>query len=274
MENIGRSTSGGDLWTLPISDVSGLGIDTVSCAGFPGCLALGKDKTLASADAGITWASRQPAGSIAAGPAAETCVSADQCMGVGGGAIYTTFDGARSGWSIGSIPTAPGEMLKGIACPTPNRCVVASSDGIYRGDLSTTGGEVVWSWTASDADPSDPINGIACASTSSCTAVGFNGQVFTTNDPQLLEWSRQRIGSGPPANRPPLLTVACPAEGVCVAGGDGGYIATTTSNWANWSLDQVGSGNGPQPKIASFGCESPTRCIAVGDTVFAGARAG
>ena len=183
MEDLGRSASSGELWTTPIDGVTGLNVDAVCCAGYPGCLGLGKDRTLATADGGLTWVNRLAAGSVAAGPAAETCVSADQCMGVGGGAIYTTFDGARSGWSIGAIPTAPGEMLKGIACPTAERCVVVDSDGIYRGDLSTSGGEIAWTWTASDADPSDPLNGIACSSASSCTAVGFNGQVLPPPTP-------------------------------------------------------------------------------------------
>jgi photosystem II stability/assembly factor-like uncharacterized protein len=161
-------------------------------------------------------------------------------------------------------------MLKAIACPTTTTCVVATSETIYRGDLSTAGGAVSWSWVASDADPSDPLNGIACSSPSSCTAVGFAGQVLTTIDPTFIHWRAQKIGTGPVAERPPLKAVSCPADGVCVAVGERGFIATTTNNWADWSLDQVGGS--PKPNLGAIDCKSTTRCIVAGDTVLAGRR--
>jgi hypothetical protein len=272
MDDIGRSTTAGDLWTTPLSGVTGLGIKGVSCAGLPECLALGKDRVLGTPDAGITWESRIAAGTVTAGPEAFSCFDADECVGVGGGAIFTTFDAATSGWFVGSIPTAPGEALKGVACPAPTLCVVASAAGIYRGELSVGGDAVRWRWTASDADPDDPLAAVACASTTSCTVVGDKGQVFTSADASLLTWNFRRIGTGPTATRPPLGAVSCPAEGVCVAGGFGGYFASTTSNWENWSLDQVDGS--PRPKLAAFACQSPTRCVAVGDTVLTFDRAG
>jgi photosystem II stability/assembly factor-like uncharacterized protein len=148
--------------------------------------------------------------------------------------------------------------------------VLATTETIYRGDMSAAGGTVSWSWIASDADPSDPLNGIACSSASSCTAVGFGGEVMTTTDPALLHWSEKKIGTGPPTDRPPLKAVACPADGVCVAAGERGFVATTTTNWGTWSVDQIGGV--PKPGIAGIGCVSLRRCILVGDTVFAGTR--
>ncbi len=149
-------------------------------------------------------------------------------------------------------------------------CVVATSEGIYRGSLSVGGSAVSWKWVASDADPSDPLNAVACSSPDSCTAVGFAGQVFKTTDPALIHWTAQEIGTGPDVDRPPLKAVSCPADGVCIAAGFRGFVATTTNNWKSWSLDQVGGT--PKPGINAVTCGSPTRCILAGDTVLTGTR--
>jgi photosystem II stability/assembly factor-like uncharacterized protein len=266
---LGRSSTGGNLWTTPVA-ASGLDVAAVSCAGFPTCVALSDTRTFATLDAGLTWKNRLPAGSVGHGPEAGTCLNANRCVAVGHGSVFTTFDGAQTGWSIGSIPTDPGESLKSIACPTMATCVVATSEGIYRGRLSVAGGSVNWSWVASDADPSDPLNGIACSSPSSCTAVGFAGQVLRTTDPDLIHWNAKKIGTGPDSDRPPLKAVACPDDGVCIAGGFRGFVATTTNNWATWSLDQIGGT--PKPGINAVDCGSPTRCVLVGDTAFSGRR--
>jgi photosystem II stability/assembly factor-like uncharacterized protein len=265
MMDIARSTTSGNLWTTPLSGT--LSIAAVSCAGFPTCLALSSSHTFASTDAGTTWANRVPAGSLADGPEAGTCLDADYCVAVGHGFVFTTLDGAETGWAQGSLPLPPGEGVKAIACPTTTTCLVATTAAIYRGELAT-GGPVSWRWVASDADPSDPLNGIACSSPTSCTAVGFAGQVLTTTDPAFLHWDAQQIGTGPDSNRPPLKAVACPADGICVAAGERGFVATTSDNWANWSLDQIGGT--PKPSINAASCQSPTRCVLVGDTAFAG----
>jgi hypothetical protein len=94
--------------------------------------------------------------------------------------------------------------------------------------------------------------------------------VFTTKDPALIDWKSKKIGTGPDSDRPPLKAVACPDDGVCVAAGARGYVATTTNNWADWSLDQIGPT--PRPGINAVGCQSPSRCVLVGDTVFQGRR--
>jgi hypothetical protein len=50
--------------------------------------------------------------------------------------------------------------------------------------------------------------------------------------------------------------------------GERGFVATTTTNWDRWSVDQIGGS--PKPNLGAIGCPSTTRCVAVGDTVFAG----
>jgi hypothetical protein len=273
MEFIGRSTTGGDLWTTPLG-IKSLSAKGASCAGFPTCFVISKDRTLASGDAGRTWRDRHAAGSITSGPDTATCLGADRCVAVGDENVFTTFDGARTGWHIGLIATSPGEKFVSMACPTKTMCVVASTTSIFRGRLSTGGG-VHWTWLASDADPPELLSGIACSSPSSCTAVGAEGEVLTNTDSTLLHWRVRQIGSGPAVKRPPLLAVDCPANGVCVAAGHGGFVASTTTNWRTWSVEQVGSSpesGASRPNFAGVSCASTRHCVLVGDTAFVGTR--
>jgi photosystem II stability/assembly factor-like uncharacterized protein len=268
MDTIGRSSTGGELWTTPL----GQGASLVSCAGFPTCLAISKDKSLASTDGGLTWTFRTPGGSIAAGPEKGTCLDAMQCVAVGGSSVYTTFDGARSGWRVGGVPTVKGEDMEGLSCPTATTCVLATKNWVYRGDMTITDGVVNWSWVASDVDPTKPLTGVSCSSPTFCTAVGDEGELWTTSDPALLHWTFKKIG---PATDPaPMLGVACPANGVCVAVGFRGYVVTTTNGWATWSVNQIGvvRGGADPANIKGVACQSATRCVLVGDTAYVGTR--
>jgi len=269
MTAIARSGTGGDLWTTPLA----LGASIFSCAGFPTCLAFSKEKSLVSTDGGLTWHFREPGGSVAAGPEVGTCFDAMRCVAVGAGTVYTTFDGAQTGWQVGGVPTVTGETVKAISCPTTTTCVLATKDWLYRGDMTIKDGVVSWSWVAGDAEPTAVgLSGVSCSSPSSCTAVGDGGKVWTSTDASLLRWNLKEIG---PATDPaPLLGVACPANGVCVAVGFRGYVATTTNNWATWSVDQIGlvRGGANPPDIKGVACQSATRCVLVGDTAYVGTR--
>jgi hypothetical protein len=273
MEFIGRSTTGGDLWKTPLG-VTSLSAKGVSCAAFPTCFVISKDRTLASTNGGLMWNDRRPAGSITSGPDAATCLDAERCIAVGGENVFTTLDGARTGWHIGPIPPAPKEPFESIACPTRVLCVIDTPTTILVGRLSTGGG-VGWKWLGSDADPSAALGGLACSSPSSCTAVGLQGEVLTSTDSTLLHWHERQIGTGPLVNRPPLVAVSCPANGVCVAAGNRGYVATTTTNWKTWSIEQVGSSpesGAARPNFKGVSCVSTKRCVLVGDTAFTGTR--
>ena len=119
------------------------------------------------------------------------------------------------------------------------------------------------------------MGGLACSSPSSCTAVGLQGEVLTSTDSTLLHWHEQQIGTGPLVDRPPLLAVSCPADGVCVAAGNRGYVATTTTNWKTWSIEQVGSSpesGAARPNFKGVSCVSTKRCVLIGDTAFTGTR--
>ena len=70
------------------------------------------------------------------------------------------------------------------------------------------------------------------------------------------------------------MSVACPADGVCLAGGVHGanaIVASTANNWTDFSYDEI-PGIEPAPMITSFGCETVDRCVAVGSTALIGVR--
>ena len=79
----------------------------------------------------------------------------------------------------------------------------------------------------------------------------------------------------PPEKRPLFKSVACPADGVCLAGGVHGpnaIIASTTNNWSDYSIDEIEGIEGATPTIKAFGCDPPDRCVAVGSTSLIGTR--
>jgi hypothetical protein len=144
--------------------------------------------------------------------------------------------------------------------------VVSTKDTVYRGILTGAPSDPNWSWTASDVSPDAPLNGVACGAPGQCTAVGFGGEVWTTTDPELLQWTGQIIPPGQTeAKTPGWLGVACPAEGVCLAGANGGYIASTQNNWVDFALEQI-PGTPEFPNIKGFGCRTPANCVAFGTT--------
>lgn len=285
-KDIGVSASAGDLWKTTVVAVDGVDLGGVSCGdGFPACIALGKSRTLVTADGGQTWQNRLPAGAVTGGPEHFACMSVESCVGAGGGGMYTTLDGSRSGWWMGSVQPAAGEMMADLDCPTAVVCVLATKVGIYRGTRATPT-STAWSWTATDADPNEIIvvkgkpaeglSAVSCPTDGFCTAVGFGGQIFTTTDPQLLHWTGRVVGD--PVDLPPFLAVDCATTRVCVAGGQRGYVATTDDGWATNSLDQLPSPTGVRndgPAIADITC-SRTRCLTLGGafgTVLVGTRA-
>jgi photosystem II stability/assembly factor-like uncharacterized protein len=298
---IGKTTSGGDFWTTPFPGITSFDDAIASCADYPRCLFVGKAKVLATPDAGTTFNFRFAAGDVTAGPAAGYCdpSSPGRCYGVGSGVVFTTFDGAQSPWQAGPIPTQPMETLTGMACPTPTLCVVSGSESIYRGTLSVQDGRALWSWVATDADAIDGFKGISCSSATSCTAVGGGqpgsgpanpgtAQVATTTDPSLLHWDSQELVNTIQADSViQLEAVSCAPGGVCVAGGKGGYVASTTDNWATYSLERFPppvADSEKAPDIEGVRCRSASLCLLLGSkqsppapvdgAVYVGSRAG
>jgi hypothetical protein len=107
--------------------------------------------------------------------------------------------------------------------------------------------------------------------------VGKGGVVLTSAGTDLMRWTERILPSAhaPVAERPNLGSVACPGDGVCLAGGVHGpdaIIASTTKNWVDFTYDKIQGIEGANPTITSFGCETVNRCVAVGSTALVGHR--
>ena len=92
-----------------------------------------------------------------------------------------------------------------------------------------------------------------------------------------MHWNELTLPNkiAPGENRPLLKSVACPAYGVCLAGGIHGadaIIASTKDDWADYAYEKIEGIEGAAPAITGFGCESTDRCVAVGGTSLIGTR--
>jgi len=143
--------------------------------------------------------------------------------------------------------------------------------------MTQTDGLIRWNWRFTDADPSEGLEAVGCSPGGECTAVGGGGEVLKSAGTDLMRWTELVLPNerAPAATRPLLKSVACPADGVCLAGGVHGpdaIIASTTNDWADFSYDQLPGIEGAAPTITSFGWETADRCVAVGSTALVGVR--
>jgi hypothetical protein len=138
-------------------------------------------------------------------------------------------------------------------------------------------GKVRWDWRYTDAEPSVALEAVGCSPGGQCTAVGKSGVLLTSDGTDLMHWTEHILPneSEPPAVRPVLSSVACPGDGECLVGGFHGakaFIASTTNDWADESIDEFEGIEGA-PAITAIGCKSVDRCVAVGSTSLVGTRA-
>jgi photosystem II stability/assembly factor-like uncharacterized protein len=259
---IGRSTSGGDFWLQPLSGVTQLGIESVSCMDAPSCLAVGKSVALRSDDDGRTWKYAQsPASAPGTGPAATTCFTSRTCVGVGSGTVYTTLNGAER-WYVGSIPGGP--MLAAVSCPTTTLCYAAAGTGeVDRGTRPK--GTADWSWDpeSTDIPLGTKLGTIACASPTTCVAMGANGVVARTTD-SGENWSVTVTNISDN-----WVTVTCASQSVCVAGGSvlvSGLLGTSDNGGVTWARDTTST----KTIVAAITCPTATLCITGGTTVLVG----
>jgi hypothetical protein len=274
--DIGLSTTGGKLWQEPLAGATGLNIKAVNCTGQADCLLLGKTQAL-STDNIFTagpedFEPRRPTTVDPAGTDAQTCITKELCVGIGEGVIYTTFDGARTGWGQAKFPT----RATSVAClpgrTDPAVCVATTREFVALGTMTRSGGKAKWDWRYTDADPGGKPEGVGCSPGGECTVVGTEGMVLSSVGGDLMHWKETVVPSavGPEEKLPVLKSVACPADGVCLVGGTHGakvVLATTTNGWADFSYETLAGVEGKEPTLSGFGCDSAFHCVAVGGTV-------
>jgi hypothetical protein len=160
----------------------------------------------------------------------------------------------------------------------PAVCVATTREFLVLGTMvQQTDGHVRWNWRTTDADPSEILEAVGCSPGGQCTAVGLGGVVITSDGTDLMHWTEHIVPGRlvPEEDLPKLKSVACPANGTCLAGGVHGpnaIIVSTTNNWDDFSYDELEGIEGAAPTIKSFGCDSVNRCVAVGSTSLVGAR--
>jgi photosystem II stability/assembly factor-like uncharacterized protein len=275
-KDLGVSRSGGELWALPLSGYSGLDVKSVECSGLSECLFLGKTLTLFTKDL-ISFAARHPTITDPKGTDAQTCITKEICVGINEGVVYTTLDGAVTDWNHNAFP----EKATSVACihgqTAPAQCLATTREFLALGTMTHDDGQIRWKWRYTDADPGAALEAVGCSPEGQCTAVGGGGTVLTSQGHDLMHWNELILPTrvAPGEKRPLLKSVACPADGVCLAGGIHGadaIIASTKDNWADYAYEKIEGIEGAAPTVAAFGCESVDRCVAVGGTSLIGRR--
>jgi hypothetical protein len=197
----------------------------------------------------------------------QTCIAEQACVRFNEGFVCTTLDGGdKTFWSQNDFPG--GRPMSAACIPgrtNPAVCVVTTSEFLWLGTMTESGGDINWSWHSIHAPPHKKLEAVGCSSGGECTAVGDGGEVFrSVPGTNLMHWEKLVL-----PDLPRLTSVDCPANGVCLAGGLQGanaIIASTTDNWAEFSINLIPGFEGKPPKIKSLSCETVNRCVAVGDT--------
>ena len=95
-ENVGRSVTGGTLWTLPIADRGAFNTKAIRCQSSLACSFFGQFEVLTTEDMNVYRPRYGPVQS-AAGSESQTCVTDTLCVAVNESVVFTTFDGGRIG---------------------------------------------------------------------------------------------------------------------------------------------------------------------------------
>lgn len=270
---MGATASGGRYWSV----VSDIAAETIICSNWPSCLSLGQTSASLTTDGGLNWRSRIGAGANYSGPSGYDCVATDVCFGAGGSVIYTTTDGATSGWWSSRIPpaAAAGAKLAGISCPTPTRCLAGGDTGVYIGVPTITPAvgpttSVTWQWTisplvlntATATVPGQKVAAINCGG-ATCIAAGPGGLLAMTTNAGA-SWTKYAVPTS--ATTPSDFAAAiCQSNGTCLAGGLG-LLYSTANAGTSWSTSPVPA----TTTVSGFACPGPKNCVAIGSTSLVG----
>lgn len=276
-QNIGRSITGGTLWTLPIASRGALNTKAIRCQSSTQCEVFGQTEVLVTEDMNV-WRPRFGPVQAAQGSEAQFCVTDTLCVAANESVVFTTFDGGRTQWSSNQLPDV---RPSGISClpgkTDPVTCFIAVKTNILIGRM-TQGADLLprWQWLNTNVDADNIINAISCSPDGNCVAVGVEGEILATRGGDLMNWEQMTIPPTAPVGKqlPAYTAVSCPSAGFCMVGGvsgESGVVTSTLDGFATYSYDLI-SKPGTTPIIKGFGCESVNRCIVVGSTVLLGLR--
>ncbi|MDO8730998.1 MAG: hypothetical protein Q7L55_00245 [Actinomycetota bacterium] len=275
--NLGRSITGGTLWSLPIADRGALNTKEIRCQSSLSCQIFGQTETLATDDMTVFRPRFGPVQS-AAGADAVSCVTDTLCVSPKESVVFTTFDGGITEWSSNQMPKVRPTSITCLAGKTdPVTCFEPDKYNILMGTMTKDAqGLPHWQWHYTNADSDQVINAIACSPDGAqCVAAGAAGAVLVTTPGDLNNWTQMTLPVDTPVGSLPVYNSAtCPVNGFCMIGGLQGkqtIVTSTVDNFASYSYDKIGDIR-DQPGVKGFGCESVNRCVAVGSTVLLGLR--
>ena len=267
-----RTLDRGRTWRLVPVLPKGVGIlSSVSCPTATFCMAVGQSRdgsfgvALVTNSAGERWKSvALPKGERALG--LVTCTTRRTCIAQGimevitgvlnSGqlpSIITTADSGSTwtqrtppGWGNSAVPGFP--IFKGMACPSPNRCLMVGDatpgDGSPSGVISVSadGGKT---WTLATVPPGTTfLNAISCASPTDCVVVGGGIEGRGGADRDILtttDGGQTWISRPVPTSVIGLSHVSCPTIDTCVAMGGGltkPVVAVTSDGGTTWTATQ------------------------------------
>jgi len=281
----------------------------VDCAGAGSCTAAGaatktdgsQQAVVDTLSAGHWSASYPPLPGVGSGSQflSVSCATSSSCVAAGvydvNGIYLGALDSAAgSTWSAVALPLPAGasplaSVANGdlsVSCAAPGACAVAATtfDGSYEGVLDT---ESAGTWTSTAA----PVPGgqsstdlqleaLSCSDASTCVASGLVqlGGVSQGLFESLTGGSWSASVAPVPAGTDPATSVsvgdvACPADGTCVADGQGDLAGSVNGllwnlSGGTWSTTAAplpaDAGTSSDPSFAPLSCPAIGACLALG----------
>jgi hypothetical protein len=242
--------------------------------------------------AGATWASLQ----------GVTCLSAVDCIAVGG-FIRNEVTGEEqplaeqwngSAWTVLNVPNPKaenGSSFSSVACPTtPSSAAAEKCEVVGDYDYADVAQSVMaYGFTPAndtwaEQKPVNPLgqesnagNAVSCASTTVCMAVGSWNNTETERLAQEWNgnaWAHQKLPHPTRSVTSELSGVACAASTACTAVGESGNnqndnpSSSLVYQWNGllWAVATVPDPHGASSLLAAVSCTSTSDCVAVGSS--------
>jgi hypothetical protein len=225
---------------------------------------------------------------------ADSCVSADFCIAVGGvaaGTLIDTWNGTR--WSIVPPDLNPGSSdhgeLDGVSCTSPTACVAVGSAVSCPppSDMCNPSQNLVESWdgvtwsivpSPDQGTTGNALSGVSCSTPANCIAVGASVDQYGFPADPLIEswngsvWSLASVSVPAGATNASFSGMSCTGPSACVAVGQtfnslDGFADTAlieTWNGASWNAEASPASTLADNFLQGISCTGPTDCVAVG----------
>jgi hypothetical protein len=193
-----------------------------------------------------------------------SCASSALCVAVGAsGGVYTSTDPAQSPSTWHRTASFPQLAFDDASCPTTSLCVLFDENGeiVSSSDPAANGAHYVDEGQLSLTSDGIP-RGLSCTPSATCVAVDDAGDVIATRAP-----NGPASGWTSTANIEPsgFTTVACGADGFCLAPAMNATVATTIAAAASPPAWVLSNPIGGVDALSAISCASVAFCVATSD---------